>query len=84
MEIIVHHSRSCRADAYGVAACFGRIRDLGVAKYVRFGNKKNKGVNFENYFKKVKKNHDIQVLTTMRKCNGFWPVQTFLFLVVEL
>jgi len=39
-EIIVHHGRSCRADACGAAACFGRVRDLGVAKQVRFGNKK--------------------------------------------
>ena len=46
VEIIVRHGRSCRADACGVAACFGRAMDLGANKQVRFENKKNDGVRF--------------------------------------
>jgi len=40
VEIVVRRGRSCRVDACGTAACFGLDRDLGVAKRVRFENKK--------------------------------------------
>ena len=51
-EIIVHNGRSCRADACGAAACFGRVRDLGVAKRVRFENKKTMVLDLEFVLKK--------------------------------
>ena len=52
VEIIVHRGRLCRADACGTAACFGRGRDLGVAKRVRFENKKTMVLDLEFVLKK--------------------------------
>ena len=52
MEIVVRRDRSCRADAYGATAYFGRVTDLGAAKRIRFENKKSNGVTFGICFRK--------------------------------
>jgi len=44
--------RLCRVDACGAAACFGRATNLGVAKQVRFENKKTTMLDLEFVFKK--------------------------------
>ena len=59
MEIVIRHGRSCRADACGVAACFGRAMDLGANKQVRFENKKTTVLDLEFVLRKrlnLKKN----------------------------
>jgi len=52
VKIVVRQGRSCRADTCDAAACFGHATDFGVAKSVRFENKKSNGVIFGIYFKK--------------------------------
>jgi hypothetical protein len=50
--MVVHRGRSCRADTCGAAACFGRAKSLGAAKWVRFKNKKETVLDFEFVFEK--------------------------------
>jgi hypothetical protein len=52
LEIVVHRGESCRADACGAAACFGRAKEIGAAKQVRNRKKKISGVIFRIKFEK--------------------------------
>jgi hypothetical protein len=75
VEIVVHRSRSCRANACGVVVCFGRARDLDAAKRVRFGNKKAMMLIFKIILKRIKKippSHLAQLVVEARKSSSSW------------
>jgi len=54
VKITARHGKSCRVDARGATARFGRTTYFGMDKSVRFENKKNNCVKFGICLKRLK------------------------------